>query len=226
MNRALYAQLKTTVQEVALQLTRLTGQEWTLRANEVDDTMYFHIVSGNAELSITTAYNKPSHFAVSGNTPRGADRQYVRVYEQNIVDGQPRGWNEFKFSSITTAIDKGAEKTAKDIIRRFLPDYLKAVQMTVNRIDRDAEYASTRRSNLEAVAAEVGENLRSDYRPIHGCDAVLEPVTNFHHYMGRDSSGIRVEVSADNKDVDMKLANLSVLQARAILKIMKTWHTA
>ena len=47
MNRETYATLLPLVQEIALQLTKKTKSEWTLRANEADETMYFHIDSGN-----------------------------------------------------------------------------------------------------------------------------------------------------------------------------------
>ena len=57
MNRETYAALKPLMQEIALQLTKKTKSEWTLRANEADETMYFHIDSGNADIYITTAYN-------------------------------------------------------------------------------------------------------------------------------------------------------------------------
>jgi len=39
MNRETYAALKPLMQEIALQLTKKTKSEWTLRANEADETI-------------------------------------------------------------------------------------------------------------------------------------------------------------------------------------------
>jgi hypothetical protein len=217
MNRETYAALKPLMQEIALQLTKKTKSEWTLRRAEADETMYFHIDSGNADIYITTAYNKDTHLNISGSTPRGTDRQYVRVYE-NIDTGNGMRWEEFKFSSINTAIAKGADKIANDIISRFLPDYLKVLRLTVERIQRDEQYAADKRTNLEACAATLHEVLRSDMRPIHGCDDVYEPVGSFHSNIG---DTIRVEVKASSTDVDIDIDNLTVEQAKAVLQFIK-----
>ena len=219
MNRETYAALKPLMQEIALQLTKKTKSEWTLRTNEADETMYFHIDSGNADIYITTAYNKDTHLNIGGSTPRGTDRQYVRVYEQRMVDGKPQGWDEFKFSSINTAIAKGADKIASDIISRFLPDYLKAVRLTVERIASDEKYATDKRANLEACARTLDATLRSDFREIRGCDAVYEPLGSFSSSIG---DTIRVEVKASSTDVDVDIDNLTVEQAKAVLQFIKT----
>ena len=201
MNREIYTALKPLLQEIALQLTKKTKSEWTLRANEADETMYFHIDSGNADIYITTAYNKDTHINISGSTPRGTR------------------WEEFKFSSINTAIAKGADKIASDIISRFLPDYLKAVRLAVERIAADAKYAADKRANLEACARTLDATLRSDYRDIRGCDAVYEPLGSFHSNIG---DTIRVEVKASANDVDVDIDNLTVEQAKAVLQFIKT----
>jgi len=65
MDRTKYAALKPLMQEIALQLTKVTGSEWTLRKAEQDETMYFHLDSGNAELYITEAYNASNRFTVN-----------------------------------------------------------------------------------------------------------------------------------------------------------------
>ena len=220
MNRETYAALKPLMQEIALQLTKKTKSEWTLRRAEDGETMYFHIDSGNADIYITPAYNKGTHLHIGGSTPRGKDRQYVRVYEQRTPDG---GWDEFKFSSINTAIAKGADKIASDIISRFLPDYLKAVRLTVERIAADAKYATDKRANLEACARSLDATLRSDYREIRGCDAVYEPLGSFSSSIG---DTIRVEVKASSTDVDVDLDNLTIEQARKVLELVKTFAKA
>jgi hypothetical protein len=219
-----FAALKPLMQEIALQLTKKTKSEWTLRASEPGEYTYFHIDSGNADLFINAAsYGNPDRIVIGGITPRGKDRQYIRVYE-NIDTGNGMRWEEVKFSSITVASNRGAETIAKNIISRFLPNYLKAVRLTLAKIEADNNYAAARRANLEACAVTLNETLRSDYRPINGCDPALEPVTNFHHYFSNGTgkhSGVHVEVNADNKDVDLKIANLTVEQAREVLALLK-----
>lgn len=221
MNRQEYAALKPLIQEIALQLTKKTKSEWTLRANEADETMYFHIDSGDADLFINAAsYGNPDRIVISGITPRGKDRQYVRVYEQRTdANGNAiGGWDEFTFSSITVSAKKTAEQIANDIIRRFLPDYLKALRLVKERIANDEEAASNKRANLQACAVTLHETLRSDYRPIHGCDDVYEPLGSFTSHIG---DTIRVEVKASSTDVDVDIDNLTVAQAQLVLAYVK-----
>ena len=99
-----------------------------------------------------------------------------------------------------------------------MPDYLKAVRLTVERIAADAKYATDKRANLEACARVVNELLRSDYREIRGCDAVYEPLGSFHSNIG---DTIRVEVKASGTDVDIDIDNLTVEQAKAVLQFVK-----
>jgi hypothetical protein len=214
MDRTRYAALKSHIQDIALQLTKITGTEWTLRRAEADETTYYHLDSGNADVYITEAYNAPNRIAINGSTPRDPKTgQYVHVYTQ------PAGWDEFKFSGITVSISKSAATIAGDIHRRFLPDYLKAVQLTVNRIKRDNQYRNNaQREKLEACASVLGVKLRSDYREVPGCDPIYEPVTEVRKYLNDvDSSGITVEITANATDVDLKLANLTVEKAKRIL---------
>jgi hypothetical protein len=214
MSRETYAALLPLAQEIALQLTKKTKSEWTLRKSEEGEYTYYHIDSGNAAIYLTTEYGKTDRVSIGGTTPRGKDRQYVRVYEDvKTVNGSR--WEEVKFSSITVATARGAETIAKNIISRFLPDYLKAVRLTVAKIAADEQYAADKRTNLEACAATLHEVLRSDYREIRGCDDVYEPLGSFSASIGND---IRIEVQADSKTIDLKIENLTVETARDILE--------
>jgi len=206
-----YAALLPVVQEIALQLTAKTKSEWTLRKNEEPEP-YFHLLSGNAHLLISTEYGKPERLVVSGDTPRRKDRlwQYVRVYEQRTVDGKPQGWNEVKYSSITVATKRGAETIAKDIISRFLPDYLKAVRLTLATIATEEAYEAARFANLQACASTLNEVLTAPY----GHNTRVEDRTEFSSKIGEV---IRVEVKASATDVDLKIENLTVEQAKRIL---------
>jgi hypothetical protein len=86
MDRTRYAALKSHIQDIALQLTKITGTEWTLRRAEADETTYYHLDSGTAQVYITEAYNAPNRIAINGTTPRGKDRQYVqRVNAENFA---------------------------------------------------------------------------------------------------------------------------------------------
>ena len=222
MNRETYAALKPLMQEIALQLTKKTKSEWTLRKSEEGEYTYYHIDSGNAAIYLTTGYGKTDRVSIDGTTPRGKDRQYVRVYE-DVNTGNGTRWEEVKFSSITVATARGAETIANNIISRFLPAYLKAVRLTVAKIAADEQYAADKRTNLEACAATLHEVLRSDYRPIHGCDDVYEPLGSFHSNIG---DTIRCEVKASATDVDVDLDNLTIAQAQQVLALVKTFAKA
>jgi hypothetical protein len=208
-----YAALLPVVQEIALQLTKQTKREWTVRKNEEPEP-YFHLLSGDAELLISTEYGKPERLVINGVTPRGKDRQYVRVYEQG-ADGS--GWTEFRFSSISVATKRGAEAIAKEITRRFLPDYLKAVSLTLERIARDENFEVQRLANLQACAATLNEVIT----PPYGHNTRIEDRTEFSHYFGANCSGIRVECKASANDVDLKIENLTVEQAKEVLALAK-----
>jgi hypothetical protein len=211
-----FAALKPLMQEIALQLTKQTAREWTLRKSEDGEYTYFHLDSGTADLCIHAVnYGSNDRITIGGITPRDPKtRQYVRVY----VPSATGGWDEFKFSSITVSTKKSAETITKDIVRRFLPDYLEAVALTIAVIQRDAQYAADKRTNLEACAATLDATLRSDMRPIHGCDDVYEPLGLFSMNIG---DTIRVEVKASANDVDVKFENLTVKQAQMLLSYAK-----
>ena len=221
MMRETYAALLPLVQEIALQLTKNTKSEWTLRKAEVDETMYFHIDSGDASLYITTEYSRPAErITISGSTPLNPKtRQYVRAYE-NVDTGNGMRWEEVTFSSISVTTKKSAETIAKDIISRFLPDYLKAVRLVKERIAADEKYATDKRMNLQACANTLNETLRSDYRTVYGCDNVYEPLNSFRSNIG---DNIRVEVKANATEVDLKIDNLAVAQAQQVLALVKTF---
>ena len=65
--------------------------------------------------------------------------------------------------------------------------------------------------------------LRSDFREIRGCDAVYEPLGSFSSSIG---DTIRVEVKASSTDVDVDIDNLTVVQARKVLELVKTFAKA
>lgn len=209
-----YAALFPIVQEIALQLTAITKREWVAQSqNPVEFWNYIKVTSGHSELSIGTF---DTRITIDGNTPRNPTTyQYIRVY----VPSATGGWDEFKFHGITVAFTKSAEAIAKDIQRRFLPDYEKAVALTLARIEADAKYATDKRANLEACARTLDVTLRSDYRDIRGCDAVYEPLGSFSSKIG---DTIRVEVKASSTDVDVDIDNLTVEQAKAVLQFIKT----
>jgi hypothetical protein len=212
-----YAALLPTVQGIvhSLNVATTDGGSWVLRADE-ECTPYFHITNAakSAELLISTEYGKPERLVINGVTPRGKDRQYVRVYEQG-ADGS--GWTEFKFSSISVATKRGAEAIAKEITRRFLPDYLKAVSLTLERIARDENFEAQRLANLQACAATLNEVIN----PPYGHNTRIEDRTEFSHYFGANCSGIRVECKASANDVDLKIENLTVEQAKQVLALAK-----
>ena len=202
-----------------MQLTKLTLTEYTVKPRQDDDmwTVTFTITGGldnSHEILLSPEYNDSTRLTVVGITPRGKNRQYVRVY----VPSATGGWDEFKFSSIGVSAKKTAEQIAKDIVRRFLPNYRKAVILVRAKIAADEKYAADKRANLEACARTLNATLRSDYRDIRGCDAVYEPLGSFHSNIG---DTIRIEVKASANDVDVDIDNLTVEQAKAVLQFIK-----
>jgi hypothetical protein len=189
---------------------------WRLKEQDANDwSRYFQATSGKAALWISEVQGtKGQRLNISGILPRGKDGQYVRVYEKG-ADGN--GWNEVRVSDITVSISRGEEAIAKEINRRFLPEYLRVVGLALDKIAADEAYETKRFENLQACASTLNKVLDRPY----GHNTRVEDRTEFSEYLGANGAGIRIECKASANDIDLKIDNLSVEQAKQVLALAK-----
>ncbi len=94
---------------------------------------------------------------VSGNYPRNVKNEYITVYEKTLngrvnYDWQPDWtWKELRPQSINISSEKTAEQIAKDINRRFLPDYNKRLTLVNEKIQEEKNYQYQSEASLDYI---------------------------------------------------------------------------
>ena len=186
-------------------------------AKEDKDNLYDCRVSTPFfNLSFSAGYGK-QRVNVRGNYPRNADGSYVgdvwytqEEREARKAKGIPEvNYGKVECPSITISAEKDAEQIAKDIQRRFLPDYLDYRKRLQERIDDTNDYQSVTKKSLESL--KKGGKL-TEYE-------IKEK--KFDGYVGKDSTGVRYEVKASREEISVELSNLSVEQAKLVLAVIK-----
>jgi hypothetical protein len=147
-------------------------------------------------------YNQYERVSVSGYLNIGKNNQYVEAYD-------PANNNQrVSLESISVAVKRGAEVIAKEITRRFLPQYLRIFALAQARVRRDVEYQSNVRRNLVTLLPLIGKtekDLREDYSEIS------------YYTEGRGYGTIR----SHEDSVTLTLNSVSVEKAKQILAILE-----
>jgi len=117
----------------------------------------------------------------------------------------------------------GELSTADSILLRGLGVIWSAVgkrilALALDKIAKDEAYENTRYENLQALASTLDEVLTVDKSEYNR--EPKEKRTSFYSYRGAGCSGVRVEVKANDHDVDLKIENLTMEQAQAILRML------
>lgn len=165
-------------------------------------------------LNFSAGYGK-HRVEVRGNYPKQADGSYAgdiwytqEEREARKAKGIPdTEYGKIQKPSITISPDKTAEQIAKDIQRRFLPDYLDYRKRLDARIKETDDYESRTKTNLETLK----KAKLTDYE---------EKQKRFSGYAKKGCEGARYEVKVSGTDVDVELHNLTVDQAEEILSII------
>ncbi len=193
-----YSQLIQLTKDVAFFLNE--GEQtpvWTFKP--MDEPYPTQYISGpnEAELSIRieTYGARKGRIEISGNFHIGRDRQFVDVREWN-------GSQRSKLPEISVAGDRGAQAIAKEIQRRFLPEYLPLLAKAIVRRNESNTYEDKTRANLATLAEIAGARVPED----RGRTTT--------YFTGGD-----IQVSGDS--ITLKLSSLSVEQAKQILEMMK-----
>ena len=152
---------------------------------------------------------------VSGNYPKNADGGYIGDVWYTTEERETRkakgltdtNYGKVECPRITISADKTAEQIAKDIQRRFIPDYQDYRRRVQERIDATNDYESTTAKSLETLK---GSQLTDYEKKEH----------KFYGYAKKNSEGFRYEVKASRKEVDVELHNLTVEQAEQVLAVV------
>lgn len=202
--------LSGLARQIATELRKLNPlRPWTFVEPTENTYSVYLRNAGKARIYLQfDGYNEPTRLSISGILNIGKNNQYVEVYERG-ADGT--GWNRVNAPSITVAIARGPEAIAKDIAKRFLPEYLRVFQLAVDKVQADTDYDAAITANLQRLASVAGEKLPSEqnYRG--------EVNKNFTLHIGNNY----YTVTASAKDCSLKLDNLTIEQATYIIKYLR-----
>jgi hypothetical protein len=117
-----------------------------------------------------------------------------------------------KNPSINCSQDKTPEQIAKDIQRRFLPDYLEDLQKVIEINKNTQKQADAKYLVIKTIADSLGIEPKKD----HTNEYIL-PIWNV--LSGLD----KLEVSHDGTRIDLKL-ELTLEQTLEVLTVLKSWR--
>jgi hypothetical protein len=186
-------------QDIAKEL----GTDWTFKPlDEPYPTQYLK-GPNEAELAIRieTYGSRKGRVEVHGNFHIGRNREFIDVREWN------HGTSErCKLPEISVSGTRGAEAIAKEIKRRFLPEYLPLLQKAIDKRDAANSYEDKTRANLTALATIVNAHVPTERD---------RTTASFYH---NDRAYGNVQCSGDS--VTLKLCSLTMKQAERILTLL------
>lgn len=156
--------------------------------------------------------------SVSGNYPRGPKGEWVDAsyYDQTLRNGSG-GWVKLDDPKITISLAKTDEQIAAEIERRFLPGYRARLKLVLERIDATKKYEDSISSNLEA--------LRKAIIPDKGLTDWSRGRREITEYLREDDEAvgnqIRLEAKALSDSAELKISNLKIEEAVALVKLAK-----
>jgi hypothetical protein len=193
-----------TPNEELVQLTKDIAKElgdaWTFKPlDEPYPTQYIQGLNG-AELAvrIETYGSRKGRVEIHGNFHIGRNREFVDVREWSHSTSE-----RCKLPEISVAGNRGAASVAKEIKRRFLPEYLPLLQKAIEKRDAATSWEDKTRANLVTLAAIVNASVPTERD---------RTTASFYH---NDKAYGDIQVSGDS--VTLKLSNLTMKQAKQIL---------
>ena len=185
------------------------GSEWEVQMEDDNWSRRINHKLSQKRLYISgDGYNKPTKVTISGYLNVGENGQYVQVYQAG-TDGT--GWHKQDPGSISVTIARGYEVIAKEIKRRFLPEYDRIMTLALAQVQKDKEYKDAKRANLERMANAAGHTLPAKDERYQRRDDAFN--VSFGH--------LSVEVKAGQSDIDIKIDNLTPAQAENLLQLLK-----
>jgi hypothetical protein len=172
----------------------------------LDEPYPTQYISGpnEAELAIRieTYGSRKGRVEVHGNFHIGRNREFIDVREWNHSTSE-----RCKLPEISVSGTRGAAAIAKEIKRRFLPEYLPLLQKAIEKRDAANAHEDKTRANLVTLAAIVNARVPEERD---------RTTTSFYH---NDKAYGDIQCCGDS--VTLKLSSLTVEQAKRILTMLK-----
>jgi len=176
---------------------------WTFKP--LDEPYPTQYISGpkEAELAVRveTYGSRKGRIEVHGNFHIGRNREFIDVREWNHQTSE-----RCKLPEISVAGNRGPQAIAKEIKRRFLPEYLPLLQKAIEKRDAANSYEDKCRQNLTVLAKIVNARVPEERD---------RTTTSFYH---NDKAYGDIQVSGDS--VTLKLSSLTMEQAKQILTLI------
>ena len=155
------------------------------------------------QLYCSKSYKVHDRVEVSGWFHIGKDGSFVEVRDENNVRVYP---------TISASLARNPEAIAKDIAKRFLPAYLAAFDRARASVAAEESYETRTTNTLKCVADAAGFNVPK--------------LGQYDRELRREVSGmlgnILLSFRAYEQTVELKLDDLNVTQAEAIVRYAKT----
>jgi hypothetical protein len=184
------------------------GSEWEVELSEDGWSRRINHKLSKKVLYVTGDGYKSTKVNIGGSLHVGENGQYVQVYEKGS-DGT--GWERKDVQPIGVSIARGFDVIASEIKRRLLPEYDRLLTLALAQVQREQDYKNAKRANLERMARAAGHALPARDETHQRRDDA------FHVSFGN----LSVEVKAGDKDVDIKINNLTPEQAEGLLQILR-----
>ena len=207
--------LSGLARQIATELNKINPlRPWTFAEPTEDVYSVYLRNAGQARIYLqfdsSKGYNMNDRVLVTGHMHIGKNGQYVEVYDRR-ADGM--GWNKVSAPRITSALSRGCAAIAKDISKRFLPEYLRVLALAEAKVQADADYDASITANLQRLAKVAGVNVPT------GQQRYGEVNKSFHFRVGESRY---YTVTASAKDCSLKLDTLSLEQAEFIIRYLKS----
>jgi hypothetical protein len=186
--------------ELTKAIAKELGNAWTFKPMDEPYPTQYITGPNEAELAIRieTYGSRKGRIEVHGNFHIGHNREFIDVREWNHSTSE-----RCKLPEISVAGNRGAAAIAKEITRRFLPEYLPLLQKAIDKRDAANSYEDKCRKNLTLLAGIVNADVPTERD---------RTTASFYH---NDKAYGDIQVSGDS--VTLKLSSLTMEQAKRIL---------
>lgn len=154
------------------------------------------------DLTSSKGYDLYDRLAISGWFNIGKNNQYVQVCERGVRVGVP---------NITVARTRGCEAIAKEISKRFLPEYLRLLELADNQVQEGIRHDDALTAKLNRIAAVA----KAKVYPSNSSQVQDKVSVKIGQVYGQ------IQVFEDN--VNLHLSNLTTRQAETIIRYLNKW---
>lgn len=206
------AQTIELAKAVASELTKIenvngkAGTAWRFKPlNESYPTQYIvKVGQEECEVSLHPDWPKAGTVHIGGNFHLGRKKEFVDVREWNHSIG-----GRSALPTINVSLSRGADVIAREISRRFLPEYLDLFNKAIAKRESQNTWQDKTRANLLELAAIV----KADTSRLKDNDEAV----SISFYDNEKGYG---DIQASDNSCNLKLSSLSLDKAKRILAIM------